>query len=78
MSLFTFLIFIGVGLKSITIIFWFKIITSTIGVIFHKNLKAKEIFFYMNIGIGKKELITFSLFLDFILWFIGLIILIKI
>jgi len=78
LSLLSFLIFSLNGLKSLSLLFWFKIFTSFLGIFIHSNFKAKETFFYMNIGIGKKELILFSLFLDFIFWFVGIFILIKI
>ncbi len=77
MTLLTYTIFLNVGLKSLAMIFWFKVLTSIMAIIINQKIMAKEIFFYMNIGIGKKELTIFALIIDFTIWVLGIIILIK-
>lgn len=73
----TFLLLIQLGTSTITILIWFKIITTIIGIIVHNKRKSKEYFFYMNIGLGKRELITYAITMDIVIWIIGFTIIIK-
>ena len=77
LSFLTYAIFWQSGLSSSIIIIWLKIILSILGQFIHEKRKAKELFFYMNLGLGKRELLTFALILDLGLWLIGLILLIN-
>ena len=76
-TLLTFGIFIQFGTSTITVLIWFKIITSLIGLIIHDKRKSKEIFFYMNIGVGKWGLIIYAVLVDLVLWISGFAVIIK-
>ena len=65
------------GISALTAIIWFKIITSTIGIFIHQARRSKELFFYMNNGMGKIELMTMAVIVDFVIWLSGMIILVK-
>ncbi|MCB0664684.1 MAG: hypothetical protein KDC80_02630 [Saprospiraceae bacterium] len=77
MSLLSYYTYYVTGLGFLTAIIWFKIITSAIGIFIHQERKSKEQFFYMNNGMGKKELMTLSVLVDFAIWLPGMIYLVK-
>ena len=77
LSFLTYAIFWKGGLSSLIFIIWLKIFLSILGLLIHEKRKAKELFFYMNLGLGRKQLLSFSLILDIGLWLTGLIILIN-
>lgn len=66
-----------IGIDALTILIWFKVITSIIGLSMHRNRKSKEIFFYMNSGLGEWQLMFFSLIADLVIWSIGIFLLLK-
>lgn len=68
--LFSILLFRGLG--TITAIFWFKIMVSIIILISHKKRKEREIFFYMNNGVGERALLISLLSLDLSIYIIGI------
>lgn len=76
-TLLTYSIYYTIGNGSLTAIFWFKFITLLVGIIIHQQRKSKELFFYMNNGLGKKELMISSSILDLGIWFLGIILMIK-
>ena len=62
------------GIKTFTILFWFKIITLGLVVLFINNYKRKEFYYYINLGVSKK-LLWFSTLLFDIILFLSLLIL---
>ena len=55
------------GIKTFTILFWFKILTLGLTVLFINSYKRKEFYYFRNLGISKIVLwvstILFDLFL---------------
>lgn len=76
-SFLSYFIYYKTGNSALSFIIWFKIITCLVGIFIHQNRKSKEIFFYMNNGIGKNELMPLSVMLDFLFWLIGMIFIVK-
>ena len=72
-TLLTYYIYFITGIHALNIILWFKIITTALGVIIHQKRKAKELYFYMNNGLGKRELMSVAAAIDLLVWGIGLI-----
>jgi hypothetical protein len=48
-----------------------------IGVFVHQYRCSKELFFYMNNGLGKIELMTFAVVVDTGVWLLGMVLLIS-
>ena len=65
------------GLYFLTAIIWFKLTTTAIGIFIHQDRKAKELFFYMNNGLAKKELMTAAVIVDLGIWIFGMIVIVK-
>ena len=65
------------GPSAYSLLFWFKLISS--GLIFYyiREYKSKEFYFYKNLGIGKKALWIFSAIFDFTVYFVVIIIALK-
>lgn len=61
------------GLGTITPLFWFKIIT--LGAFYYvvKNYKKDEIYYYKNLGVSARVLWTTTLSMDFIIFFVLMI-----
>jgi hypothetical protein len=76
-SLLTYYLYYRIGNGALTTLIWFKLITSIIGIVVHQGRKSKELFFYLNNGLGKKALMLAAAGGDFILWMIGIILLIN-
>jgi hypothetical protein len=76
-TLLTYSIYYTIGNTSLTAIFWFKLITILGGISIHQRRKSKELFFYMNNGLGKRELMISSAILDLGIWLFGIILMIK-
>ncbi|MEL6835106.1 MAG: hypothetical protein AAFP77_19060 [Bacteroidota bacterium] len=76
-TLLTYFIFFNTGIHALNIIIWFKIITSALGAFIHQKRKAKELYFYMNNGLGKRELMVAAAAIDALVWGIGLAILVN-
>ena len=77
-TLLSYYVYSNNGNKAVSITFWFKLITSTLGVIHHQRRKSDELYFYMNNRLGRKELLIATLTIDIGFWLIGMIILVKI
>ena len=77
LSLLSYFIYFMAGNGVLNIIFWFKIITTAIGIYVHQNRKAKELFFYMNNGLGKRQLMITAVVVDLGIWLLGMIILVN-
>ena len=77
MSGITFYVFYELGLGALETIFWFKIITSAIGIWVHRNRKMPQIFFYLNNGLGPVPLISATLTFDMGIWIVGMRILLN-
>ena len=77
LSLLSYFIYFITGNSALNIIFWFKIITTGIGIYVHQNRKAKELFFYMNNGLGKRQLMITAVAVDIGVWLLGMIILVN-
>lgn len=56
---------------------WFKVITMAIIVYYINTYKRKEFYYYQNLGLSKKLLWTYTLGLDFLLFLIMSIIILK-
>ena len=65
------------GISAFSILFWFKIITLALTFFYIREYKANEFYFYKNLGISKKALWIFSICLDFIIYFVIIIIAIN-
>jgi len=65
------------GLSAITITFWAKALISILCLYAHKNRKAKEIFFYLNNGLGEKALLGSMFLIDLLIFVIGTFSIIK-
>ena len=76
-TILSYFIYYNTGNSGLTIIIWFKIITSIIGIFVHQDRKSNELFFYMNNGLGKKELMTTTVGLDLGIWTVGMIALVR-
>ena len=76
-TLLTYFIFFNTGIHALNIIIWFKIITSALGVFIHQKRKSKELYFYMNNGLGTRELMIATSVIDLLVWAIGLTILVN-
>ena len=71
-------IFQKYGMPTFFALFWFKIATLGLVYYFIKNSKAKEIYYYQNLGIPKIILWSSTLIFDFVLLIISIIITYKI
>lgn len=76
-TLLSYFVYFNAGNSALTVLIWFKTITSIIGVYFHQSRKSKELFFYLNNGLGKKELLLMSIAFDLGIWLVGIIIVVK-
>jgi hypothetical protein len=56
------------GIKTLTALFWFKIITLASIVYFINSFKNDEFYYYKNLGLSKLFLWISSLLFDFILF----------
>lgn len=65
------------GTGPLTVLIWFKLIATAIGIAVHQDRKTKEIHFYMNNGIGKPALITYTLLADMGFWILSMTLLIR-
>lgn len=63
------------GIYFIQILFWFKIITLGISVYFINEYKAKQYYYYKNLGVSKLALWIPVLVFDFLFFLTALIIL---
>ena len=77
MTLLSFYVYYATGVGFLTAIIWFKIMTSAVGILVHQERKSKELFFYMNNGLGKKELMIITVSVDFVIWLFGMICIVK-
>jgi len=71
-------IFYEYGLGIFHILFWLKVITSALVFYFIKSFKAREFYYYQNLGLSKRILWSTSMALDFFLFFFALILTYKI
>jgi len=76
-SLLTYYLYYRIGNGALTTLIWFKLLMSIIGIVVHQERKSKVLFFFMNNGLGKKTLMLSAAGGDFILWMIGITLLIK-
>ncbi|MFK8103438.1 MAG: hypothetical protein AB8G15_12975 [Saprospiraceae bacterium] len=76
-SFLSFYVFINMGIYALTALFWFKLATSFYGLYIHQKRKAKELFFYMNNGFGKQELLIYALIIDLVFCITGISILVN-
>jgi len=76
-TILSYFILIQSGTSSIGGLIWLKILTTLIGIIVHNKRKPKEIFFYMNNGLGEKELVIYTIIVDLVIWIFGLTMIIK-
>lgn len=70
-------VFFHTGIGALTILIWFKLLTSLLGVFVHQNRKSKELAFYLNNGLGKKQLMIITLALDLLFWIAGMITIVR-
>ncbi len=77
-TLLSYYIYFNTGISALNIIIWFKLITTTGGIFFHQKRKARELYFYMNNGLGKIELMMATALLDLLLWIIGMIVIVNV
>ena len=77
MSLISYYVYLKLGNFILTQVIWFKMITTALGIYAHQRRKSKEIFFYMNNGLGKRHLLATACILDMGFWLAGLIALIN-
>ena len=56
------------GVYTFSIAFWVKIITLTLIFLYLKEYKSKELYFYKNLGLGKKALWMFAISLDLLIY----------
>lgn len=61
-------------IEMFSIVFWFKVATNALIWYCVNNFKANEFYYYQNLGISKKWLWILTLSLDFLLFFLTLII----
>lgn len=71
-------IFWKYGIETFAVLFWFKIITLALIFYFIKTYKAKEFYYYQNLGISKITLWITTLVTDFALFVILLALTYKI
>jgi hypothetical protein len=66
------------GISTFSPVFWFKI--ATLGLIYYfvSNYKAKEIYYYQNLGVSKIILWSSTLAFDFAVFIVSIIITLKI
>lgn len=62
------------GFETLSSLFYLKIITLAITVYFVRIFKSKELFYYQNLGVSSTFLWTTTLFIDFFIFVITLII----
>ena len=62
-----------IGLSALSLLVWFKLITLGIIVLYINSYKAKEFFYYQNLGISKLKLWCCTLVPDFLLFILVLI-----
>ncbi|MEO1627323.1 MAG: hypothetical protein AAFV25_19385 [Bacteroidota bacterium] len=72
LSLLSFWLFYRIGLGALSELIWFKLISNSLLLFVHQRWRAKEIFFYLNVGVGRVGLLTVSFLADFVLWIIGI------
>lgn len=77
MTLLSYYMYFSNGNSALMLVIWFKVITSGIGVFAYYKRKSQEVFFYLNNGFGKQELIAISWSLDLLLWLIGMVIIVR-
>lgn len=65
------------GTSAIRILFWTKLIISLIFLSIHRGRKLKEIFFYLNNGLGERPLLLIVLLFDLTIYLLGTITAIK-
>lgn len=56
------------GPGALTLITWFKIITSGIIIYYINNYKNKEFYYYQNLGLSKKILWSSTMTVDFLIY----------
>lgn len=66
------------GISAFSILFWFKIAALLLTCYFVKNYKAKEVYYYQNLGISKVVLWSCVMALDFALFIVSTIVACKI
>lgn len=72
------LIFEQYGMSTFFSLFWFKIITLGLVYYFTSNYKAKEVYYFLNLGVSPIILWASTLGFDFLLFVISIIITYKI
>jgi len=65
------------GLNKLTAFIWFKFAVSIATLLVHRKRKEREIFFYMNNGLGERDVLLFALLIDLGIWILGLTLLIN-
>lgn len=76
-TLLSYFIYFITGIGALTALIWFKLITSVAGIFMHQNRKSLELAFYMNHGIGKKQLMATTVGVDLLVWLVGIIVLVR-
>ena len=76
-SLLSYYIYFNAGKSALQIIIWFKLLTTALGLYAHQKRKAREVFFFMNNGIGKRTLISQTAALDVGIWLLGFLLIID-
>ena len=71
-------IFQDYGISTYFALFWFKIATLGLVYYFIKDYKAKDIYYYQNLGVSKVVLWSSTLIFDFSLFLVSIIITYKI
>ena len=76
-SLLSYFIYFNTGNSALQIIIWFKLLATALGLYAHQKRKAREVFFFMNNGIGKRTLISQTAALDVGIWLLGFLLIID-
>jgi hypothetical protein len=63
-------LFFKYGIKAIGTLFWIKIFSDAVIVLYINNYKSKEFYYYRNLGLSRKVLWTISLIIDFLVFVI--------
>ncbi|MFT4023624.1 MAG: hypothetical protein QM664_07565 [Flavihumibacter sp.] len=71
-------LFYEYGLKTFSALFWFKLLTLGLVFYFIRSYKAKEFYYYQNLGVSRALLWSSTLTADFILFIASLIVTYKI
>jgi hypothetical protein len=66
-------IFWKYGISTFATLFWFKIITLALVYFFIRTHKAKEFYYYQNLGVSKTLLWTSTLIFDFTIFLFSII-----